>query len=210
MQAINAEIVRAHHASLQPDAVLTTSVMEGFGFGDHCPAPLRPARHSRSGCALRPDPASAGEGISRNTRLQAAFYQRQIEVLKRTDLLLAISRSSRDDAIRLLGIGEERVATISVRRSRSRVRNSSSARTARRGATRGALRALRGRRRPQQEHRTGRRGVRAPAGGDPHGTCAGACRALCRTRRGETLARLAEARGIVAPPHFSVSSTTRS
>ena len=39
VQRVNSEIVRAHYASLQPDAVVTASVMEGFLLGDHCPAP---------------------------------------------------------------------------------------------------------------------------------------------------------------------------
>ena len=111
VQRVNSEIVRAHYASLQPDAVVTASVMEGFLLGDHCPAP--PGLPGVVEAAVLYDLIPlvlAGDFLT--DPLYAAFYRRQVEVLKKADLLLAISRSSREDAIRLLGLGESRVAHI--------------------------------------------------------------------------------------------------
>ena len=103
--------MRAHYASLQPDAVLTTSVMEGYGFPDYCPASIR--LHGVLDCAILYDltPLILSEQFLVYPP-HVAFYERQLEVLKRADLLLAISESSRTDAIRLLGAEGESIANI--------------------------------------------------------------------------------------------------
>jgi glycosyltransferase involved in cell wall biosynthesis len=111
VQAINAEIVRAHHASLQPDAIVTASVMEGFLLGDHCPAPSRLPGVIEAAVLYDLIPLVLADGFLAD-RAYGAFYARQTEVLRNSDLLLAISQSSADDAVRLLGIDRARVRNI--------------------------------------------------------------------------------------------------
>jgi glycosyltransferase involved in cell wall biosynthesis len=111
MQRVAAEIVRAHHASLRPDAVLISSVMEGFGTPDYCPAFLDLPGTLQ--CAILYDLTPkilAEQFLSYPPHI--AFYERQLEVLRRMGLLLAISESSRRDAMTLLDIDPDAIVNI--------------------------------------------------------------------------------------------------
>jgi glycosyltransferase involved in cell wall biosynthesis len=111
MQRVAAEIVRAHHASLRPDAVLTSSVMEGFGTPDYCPAFLDLPETLE--CAILYDltPKILAEQFL-SFPPHIAFYERQLGTLRRMGLLLAISESSRRDAVRLLDVDPDAVVNI--------------------------------------------------------------------------------------------------
>lgn len=97
--------------SLQADAVLTASMVDGFV--DNVVTSV-PARSNALQAAIlfdliplvMPDAYLFREG-------QSAWYMRKIEHLKRADLLLAISGSSRDEAIHLLGAKPSAVVNIS-------------------------------------------------------------------------------------------------
>lgn len=97
--------------SLQADVILTASMVDGFV--DSVVTSV-PARSNALQAAIlfdliplvMPDAYLYREG-------QAAWYMRKIEHLKQADLLLAISESSRSEAIDLLGAPSNAVANIS-------------------------------------------------------------------------------------------------
>jgi glycosyltransferase involved in cell wall biosynthesis len=105
-------IVRRHVAGLQPDVLIATSLFE-VGPGDFSPTDL--SRYPvRITCAILydliplvfPDQYLGDPLSSANFRAIAAS-------LSSVDLLLAISESAKNDAVRLLGIDPERIVNIS-------------------------------------------------------------------------------------------------
>lgn len=99
-------------ATLAPDAVLVTSLFEGF-LDDACvsvgelpgPKPFTAVVHYDLIPLLMP------EQYLTDPR-QRACYQRQMQSLARADLLLAISEHTRQEALSALGIASQKVCTI--------------------------------------------------------------------------------------------------
>ena len=97
-------------ADLQPDVVLLTSLFEGFhddaitSIGEQ-PRPLTAVIHYDLIPALNPGYLAEG-----NPQL---FYDRKFQQLKQADLLLSISKSSKQEALDCLKMPEERVVNIS-------------------------------------------------------------------------------------------------
>ena len=105
-------IVRRHVAGLQPDVLMATSLFE-VGPGDFSPIDL--SRYPvRMTCAILydliplvfPDQYLGDPLSSNNFRAIAAS-------LGNVDLLLAISESAKNDAVRLLGISADRIVNVS-------------------------------------------------------------------------------------------------
>jgi len=107
-----AELVREQFlAGLQPDIVHVSSLFEGYVDDAVCSVGV--ADHTLPTAAtlydliplLRPETYLAQPGVR-------AYYLRKLQSLKRTNLLLAISESSRVEAIDALHIPPERITTI--------------------------------------------------------------------------------------------------
>jgi glycosyltransferase involved in cell wall biosynthesis/ADP-heptose:LPS heptosyltransferase len=111
-RARSAEILRETVIeSLSPDWVLVTSLFEGWG-DDACVALTEKKRKFRTAIVLYdliplalPDQSFAG---SRHR----SWYENKLKSLLRSDLLLAISNFTRQDAISRLAIGPESIKTI--------------------------------------------------------------------------------------------------
>lgn len=98
-------------ASLEPDVVLTASMVDGFA--DSVVTSVPPRSRALQVAILfdliplaMPDAYLVKEG-------QSAWYMRKIDHLKRCDLLLGISASACDEAVRMLGASPEQVVNIS-------------------------------------------------------------------------------------------------
>jgi glycosyltransferase involved in cell wall biosynthesis len=107
-----AELVREHViASLRPDAVLVTSLFEGYV--DDAATSVHLLDETPTAVVLydlipllNPEAYLSDPGMAR-------YYQRKLEHLRRSELLLAISDHSRSEAIHALGVDADRVVTIS-------------------------------------------------------------------------------------------------
>jgi glycosyltransferase involved in cell wall biosynthesis len=97
--------------SIEPDVVLTASMIDGFV--DSVVTSVPPRSRALQVAILfdliplaMPDVYLVKEG-------QSAWYMRKIDHLKRCDLLLGISASACDEAVRMIGASPERVVNIS-------------------------------------------------------------------------------------------------
>lgn len=97
-QAALAAAARLHIATLEPDAVLLSSVMEGAGASDL--AGFDPALPGVLSAAVLYDltPLHDPACFLTNPTVHA-YYHRQLDILRRTGLLLAISEATRADGI---------------------------------------------------------------------------------------------------------------
>ncbi|MFD1110173.1 glycosyltransferase family 4 protein [Pseudoroseomonas ludipueritiae] len=105
-------IVRRHVAGLAPDVLLATSLFE-LGPGDFSPPDLSsyPARLT---CAVVYDLIPlVFPDLYLSSPLTSGTYRATAASLNKVDLLLAISESARQDAIRLLGVDPDRIVNIS-------------------------------------------------------------------------------------------------
>ena len=107
------ELLREHFiAQLAPDAVLVTSLFEGFvddavtSVGAFAGAANTAVILYDLIPLLNPDAYLAGPG-------QRPYYERKVDSLKRAGLLLSISDYSRQEALDTLGLAPERVVAIS-------------------------------------------------------------------------------------------------
>lgn len=91
-----------------PDVVWLSSVVEGLGDDAVVPMPAPQGLTVATLYDLIPlhDPGYLGQSRARE------WYQGRLEILKRCDLLLAISDWARNDAIERLGLPPDRIATI--------------------------------------------------------------------------------------------------
>ncbi len=106
-------LIRQHYAQLQPDVLHVSSVIEGFGGQAVVPtrlSALRPVVRSATLYDLIP---LVFKDTYLNNRSIMGWYYEKLGTLKECDLLLAISESSRQDAIDHLGIASERIVNIS-------------------------------------------------------------------------------------------------
>ena len=109
-------LIEQAYQAVSPDVVLTPSLFEGWGGGTHGKVPLPNKKYPNQQRAailydiiplifqkqyLDPDP------------LLKKWYFERIEMLKKYDLLLAISESTRQDAINILGLNPNKVVNIS-------------------------------------------------------------------------------------------------
>lgn len=107
-----AEQVRAHFiAALRPDAVLMTSLFEGWV--DDAVTAIEPVPGTLNAAILYDLIPHANPDVYLPGELARQYYQRKIDSLKAADLLLAISSFSRSEAIDALGIAPDKVVSIS-------------------------------------------------------------------------------------------------
>lgn len=109
----SAERIRQHAiAQLQPDIAHVTSLFEGCG--DDVVASVDADLFSRPTVVTLYDliPLLHSETYLANSQVYQ-WYHRKLQSLQNTDLLLAISESTRQDAIRVLNLPEENVINIS-------------------------------------------------------------------------------------------------
>ena len=100
-------------AELQPDAVLVTSLFEGLG--DDGVGSLGVLSFAIPTAVILYDliPLVSPDEHFRNSHLHKDWYERKIESLKRCDLLLAISESSRQEALNTPQFARKQVVNIS-------------------------------------------------------------------------------------------------
>ena len=105
-------VVRRHVATLAPDVLLATSLFE-VGPGDFSPPDMSryPARMT---CAIVYDliPLVFSDLYLRDP-LSTGTFHTTVASLRKVDLLLAISESARQDAIRLAGVDPDKIVNIS-------------------------------------------------------------------------------------------------
>ena len=108
-----AEKIREHFLQqLQPDAVLVTSLFEGYiddaatSVGAYCDG-------AKTAVILYDLIPLLNPGDYLATSAQKQYYERKIESLKKAGLLLSISGYSRQEAIDALGLAQDRVVNIS-------------------------------------------------------------------------------------------------
>ena len=111
VQTVAREAVRLHLAKLEPDVVLTTSVMEGFGQGDVAASTFGLPDVLSAAILYDLTPLHDPEVYLGDIRTRA-FYERQIETLRSFDALLSISEASRLDAISRLDLNPDTIITI--------------------------------------------------------------------------------------------------
>ena len=99
-------------ASLKPDIVIITSLFEGLG--DNCVTSIGVLGCNIPIAVIHYDliPLVFKNMYLYNSIRKKWFYEK-LESLSRADLLLAISESSRQEAIQLLGISDDKVISIS-------------------------------------------------------------------------------------------------
>jgi glycosyltransferase involved in cell wall biosynthesis/ADP-heptose:LPS heptosyltransferase len=100
-------------ASLRPDAVLITSLFEGFGDNAVHSVGLLTAQVPTAAIFYDLIPLKNPGAQFLANPLQQSWYRRKLETLTRCDRLLAISESSRREAITDLGYAVDRIDTIS-------------------------------------------------------------------------------------------------
>lgn len=108
-----AELVREHYLrSLEPDVILVTSLFEGLG-DDAVLSIKRTSPEIPVACIFYDlTPLIMPDVHFRNNPLHRRWYRDRIESLKKSDLLLAISESSRGEALSELGIAPDKVVNI--------------------------------------------------------------------------------------------------
>jgi glycosyltransferase involved in cell wall biosynthesis len=109
-----AELLReAFLESLQPDVVLVSSLFEGLG--DNAVTSLGRLESGIQTAVILYDliPLLSPDEHFRSSRIHQEFYGRKIDSLKQSAYLLAISESSRQEALRTLSFGEDKVINIS-------------------------------------------------------------------------------------------------
>ncbi|MDR3569726.1 MAG: glycosyltransferase [Syntrophobacteraceae bacterium] len=110
-----AELVReAFLAKLEPDVVHIPSLFEGWGWGDNAVTSVALFARAIPTAVTIHDliPLINRTRFLSNPAIES-WYECKLDQLRRADLLLAVSESSRQEAIRYLGFPEERVVNIS-------------------------------------------------------------------------------------------------
>ncbi len=107
-----AELLREQFiAGLDPDALLITSLFEGWGSNAVSSIGMLPAPCLTAVILHDLIPLAMDDRYLREPAMRSWYY-RKSESLKRADLVLSVSRHSKDDASRLLGIEADRIAVI--------------------------------------------------------------------------------------------------
>lgn len=112
-RAISALIREDFIASLQPDIVHITSLFDGLGDETVCTVPPRFETAPTTVSFYDAIPLIYPDQYLAPNPAFEAFYRRQIEHLKRADLLLAISSSAANEARQYVDLPGERVVSIS-------------------------------------------------------------------------------------------------
>jgi glycosyltransferase involved in cell wall biosynthesis len=110
--ALDAALYACVTASALPDIVHVSHLFEGYG--DRVAIPFiknRPAGQILSATLYDLIPMRFSDHYFRDKRFKA-WYMQRVQLLRQADLLLAISESSRQDSIDLLGLDPSRVVTI--------------------------------------------------------------------------------------------------
>ena len=110
--AASEPIREAFIASLKPDAVLLTSVFEAHLHKAVTSIGRVPSLHKSAAILYDLIPLLHPETYLKSQE-QKDFYSEKIATLKKTDLLLSISESSRQEALSYLGLPAESIVTIS-------------------------------------------------------------------------------------------------
>ena len=109
----SAEAIReAFLVELNPDIVLVTSLFEGFWANAVLSVGAFGGGHRTAVVLYDLIPFIYPENYLRTSEMQS-YYQQKLEWMKRSGLVLAISESSRQEGIRLLGMSEDKVVNIS-------------------------------------------------------------------------------------------------
>lgn len=109
----SAEVIRESFlAELNPDIVLVTSLFEGFWANAVLSVGAFSGGHRTAVVLYDLIPFIYPENYLRTSEMQN-YYQQKMEWMKRSGLVLAISESSRQEGIRLLGMSEDKVVNIS-------------------------------------------------------------------------------------------------
>ena len=109
----SAEAIReAFLVELNPDIVLVTSLFEGFWANAVLSVGAFGGGHRTAVVLYDLIPFIYPENYLRTSEMQN-YYQQKLECMKRSGLVLAISESSRQEGIRLLGMSEDKVVNIS-------------------------------------------------------------------------------------------------
>jgi len=109
----SAEAIReAFLVELNPDIVLVTSLFEGFWANAVLSVGAFGGGHRTAVVLYDLIPFIYPENYLRTSEMQN-YYQQKLEWMKRSGLVLAISESSRQEGIRLLGMSEDKVVNIS-------------------------------------------------------------------------------------------------
>jgi len=109
-----AEVIReAFLESLNPDIILVTSLFEGLG--DNAVTSVGRMSRCSATAAIIYDliPLLSPDEHFKNSRIHQEFYARKIDSIKRCSLLLAISESARQEALRGLNFDKNKVINIS-------------------------------------------------------------------------------------------------
>ena len=105
----SAEAIReAFLVDLNPDIVLVTSLFEGFWTNAVLSVGAFGGGHRTAVVLYDLIPFIYPENYLRTSEMQN-YYQQKLEWMKRSGLVLAISESSRQEGIRLLGMSEDKV-----------------------------------------------------------------------------------------------------
>jgi glycosyltransferase involved in cell wall biosynthesis len=110
--ALDAALYAGVTASMLPDVVHVSHLFEGYS--DRVAIPFtksRPAGQVLSATLYDLIPMRFSDYYFRDKRFKA-WYMQRVQLLRQADLLLAISESSRQDSIDLLGLDPSRVVTI--------------------------------------------------------------------------------------------------
>lgn len=108
-----AELIReAFLASLKPDIVHITSLFEGFGDDAIHSIGLTPTQMPTAVTLYDLIPLMQSDNYLKPNPTYEAFYREKLDYLKRTDLYLAISESSRQEVIDHLGATTEQAVNI--------------------------------------------------------------------------------------------------
>ena len=111
-RAMASEVIReAFVAALKPDVVLVTSLFEGYQ--DSALTSVGPGLLASRTAVVHYDLIPLLYDGYLTTDVQRIYYQRKLEQLKNAGKLLAISRHSKDEAIKALGLSEDRIVNIS-------------------------------------------------------------------------------------------------
>jgi len=110
---ISERLREAFLAELQPDVILVMSLFEGLR--DDAVGSLGTLRFGIPTAVVLYDlvPLVNPDGQFRDSSVQKAWYARKIQSLERSDLLLAISDSSREEALRTPQFADKRIVSVS-------------------------------------------------------------------------------------------------
>lgn len=111
-RTVGSHLINHRYARLQPDVLHLSHVFEGYSGNAVVPAQLPQIPGVITSATLYDLIPLRFRGIYLADPEVERWYQEKLDLLKQCDLLLAISESTRQDAIELLGIAPEKIVAI--------------------------------------------------------------------------------------------------